>query len=396
MKTMAKRVLCTADLHIGRESSGFPGCDALGAWKRLVEQAIAASADAVLVAGDFFDSDAAQYANRTPVVRTLERLREAGIPVVAVTGNHDSHALRVFSRHTQGLLTVLDVDNTPATVELGGFRVSGVSFQRPDDRRLLDRFPEPTSGLPVIGLLHGDIDGQDPRYNPFSAADLVGRGVDAWVLGHIHARRVFPQVNASYPGSPQALDPGETGLHGFHWLEIDDTGRVSEPEFQTISDVRYETLTVALETGEIVDDAVARAASTFDDFPGKLGLRLHLRWRNCAPSIPEGDIEWNRGTFRVVSSAPVLEFDLPEMARLSDARGQAARLLLGLDGQGEPDWCRRAEGLVQRLEEQMTGLRRNLRVGADERFRLLLQPDESAAREAVRGSLLAVVNAEEA
>ena len=393
---MPKRVLCTADLHIGRESSGFPGCDALGAWQRLVEQAIAASADAVLVAGDFFDSDAAQYASRMPVVRTLERLRDAGVPVLAVAGNHDSHALRIFSRQAPGLLTVLDIDNLPATVELDGFRVSGVSFQRPDDRRLLERFPEPTTGLPVIGLLHGDIDGQDPRYNPFSAADLVGRGVDAWVLGHIHARRVFTQVNASYPGSPQALDPAETGLHGFHWLEIDDRGRVSKPEFQTLSDVRYEALTVILEAGETIDDAVSRAASAFDDFSGKLGLRLHLRWRHSAPSIPEGDIEWNRGTFRVVSTAPVLELDLPSMARLNDGRGQAARLLLGLDGLGEPDWCRRADGLVQRLEEQMNAVRNGLRVGADERFRLLHQTDEAAAREAIRGSLLAVVNAEEA
>jgi len=88
--------------------------------------------------------------------------------------------------------------------------------------------------------------------------------------------------------------------------------------------------------------------------------------------------------------------DLPAMARLTDARGQAARLLLGLDGVGDSEWRTRAEGLVQRLEEQMTGVRRGLRVGADERFRILQQPDESAAREAIRGSLLAVVNAEEA
>ena len=392
---MAKRLLCTADLHLGRESSGFPGCDSLGAWSRMVDRAVESSADAVLVAGDFFDSDAAQYAVRADVRRTLERLRAAGIAVVAVAGNHDSHALRVFSRYCDGLITLLGVAGAPSMVDIKGFRVVGASFERPDDHGLLDRLPVVSVGSPVVGLLHGDIDGTDRRYNPFSGAELTGRGVDSWVLGHIHVRREFASFSASYPGSPQALDPGETGLHGFHWLEIDDRGGLSSPIFEPVSDVRYENLTIELPAGELLDDAVVRAADRFDDFPGKLGLRLRVLWSGERPKLPEGVVDWHRGVFQVVSDAPAASVALPALASGSDARGQAARLLLGLDGLGEADWVSRAQELVKTVLARMEPVCKKVRVAADERFVGLRVPDLDSAREAVRGSLLAVLAGEE-
>ena len=392
---MAKRLLCTADVHLGRESSGFPGSDALGAWNRIVDLAINSSADALLVAGDFFDSNAAQFSLRASVRGTLERLRSAGIPFVAVTGNHDSHALPQFASYcnsySAGLISILGMAGLPSQIELNGFRVVGSSFNRPDDNRLLDRLVVPETGTPVIGLLHGDIDSTNSRYNPFPAAALVGKGVDRWVLGHIHARRDFEDAKASYPGSPQALDPGETGLHGVQWLDIDDHGRVSVPCFEPISDVRYENLNLELQPGDLIDDVVTRAAECFEDFPEKLGLRLRVLWSGQRPNFPEGTVNWHRGIYQVVSDAPSPKVALPNLAAGSDTRGQAARLLLGLDESGDPEWACRARALVESVVHDMEQVRNALHNVPDERFVGLRVTDWDAARESVRSALLTVL-----
>src|SRR5690606_39443660 len=46
--------------------------------------------------------------------------------------------------------------------------------------------PEPAGGVPVIGLLHCDLDRPQSPYAPVSAADLLRRPVAFWLLGHIH------------------------------------------------------------------------------------------------------------------------------------------------------------------------------------------------------------------
>ena len=129
---MAK-FLCTADVHIGRISS-VPGdidggdLTALGAWGRIVDLAVREGADAVLVAGDFYDSRSAQYESRARVKTTLDRLQAAGIPVVAVAGNHDHDALPDFARVYRGLIHVLASDQWEH-IEIKGVRVIGRSFR---------------------------------------------------------------------------------------------------------------------------------------------------------------------------------------------------------------------------------------------------------------------------
>ncbi len=86
------RCLHTSDWHLGRP---FHGASLLeeqaAALDRIVALAIEADVDAVLIAGDLYDraippAEAVQLFNDT-----LARLCHAGIGVVAIAGNHDSH-----------------------------------------------------------------------------------------------------------------------------------------------------------------------------------------------------------------------------------------------------------------------------------------------------------------
>lgn len=86
------RLLHTSDWHLGRQFHGASLLDEqTAALERIVGLAQEASVDAVLIAGDIYDraippAEAVQLFNDT-----LASLRQLGIAVVAIAGNHDSH-----------------------------------------------------------------------------------------------------------------------------------------------------------------------------------------------------------------------------------------------------------------------------------------------------------------
>src|SRR5690349_18199122 len=57
---------------------------------RVVEYAIENCADLFLHAGDWFDRPDPRNAERLFVAKQVQRLRDAGIPIYAIAGNHDS------------------------------------------------------------------------------------------------------------------------------------------------------------------------------------------------------------------------------------------------------------------------------------------------------------------
>lgn len=85
------RLLHTADWHVGKTIRGRSRMDeferALG---EVVEIALDQAVDAVLMAGDLYDTRVAPPEADQLVFETLLRLHREGIPVVALPGNHDS------------------------------------------------------------------------------------------------------------------------------------------------------------------------------------------------------------------------------------------------------------------------------------------------------------------
>jgi DNA repair protein SbcD/Mre11 len=371
------KLLCAADLHIGRRPARLPRSWAGGritaalAWDDLVECAIDHGADALLLAGDIVDQDNRYFEAYGPLGRGVRRLKEAGIAVVAVAGNHDHHTLHeVAAEVGAGHLAVLgrggrwerwtlrDGDGSPR------LHVDGWSFpasRHADDPTTTYDLAPPDDAAPVIGLLHCDLDGREPRYAPVPATALARVPAAAWVLGHVHVpglRQEPGRAPALYPGSLLALDPGETGARGAWLLEL-EPGRA--PAFRPVplSRVRYETVTVAVDG---VDDADAlraavagglrsRLAEIVDEDAGPLALlscRVRLTGRTPLHAAADralanlGDLELDGdGGIRLVvervdaDTRPAL--DLDDLARGSDAPALLARLLIDLDDDLDPD-----------------------------------------------------------
>lgn len=88
------RFLHTSDWHVGKTLKGRSRHDEHRAvLTQIVDAAIDHEVDAVLIAGDLYETAAPGPASQKLVNDALLRLARAGIEVVAITGNHDNPGL---------------------------------------------------------------------------------------------------------------------------------------------------------------------------------------------------------------------------------------------------------------------------------------------------------------
>lgn len=278
--TDALTLLCTGDIHLGRYPSRIPDglqtsrCSPRAAWHETVDIALERSADAVVLTGDVVDQENRYFEAYGPFEEGIAKLDDAGIPVLAVSGNHDFGVfpdlvdevdrpnLHLLGRGGEWDRFTLEHDGEVA------LHIDGWSFpneyvlRSPLDGYDLDRRDD----APTVGVVHGDLDAAGSDYAPLASDDLRATDADAWLLGHIHVPG--PQVDSDplvlYPGSPQGLDPGETGAHGPWTVTVRDDG-TTETEQLPLASVRYDR--VAIDVSDAVDetDVVSTLSSRVSD-----------------------------------------------------------------------------------------------------------------------------------
>jgi DNA repair exonuclease SbcCD nuclease subunit len=88
---MRATLIHTADNHLGYEQYGIKERfnDFARAFLAVIDDAIARHADGFLIAGDLFNKRAIDAQTLMQAKSGLERLKTAGIPAVAIEGNHD-------------------------------------------------------------------------------------------------------------------------------------------------------------------------------------------------------------------------------------------------------------------------------------------------------------------
>ena len=114
------RLLHTADWHVGKTLKGVSRLDEQEqVLRRIVAIAREQEVDAVLVAGDLYDSAAPGAAAQRLVVRTLTALAGTGAEVVVIAGNHD-HAATVDAYAPFARAAGITMVGTVRTAESGG------------------------------------------------------------------------------------------------------------------------------------------------------------------------------------------------------------------------------------------------------------------------------------
>jgi DNA repair exonuclease SbcCD nuclease subunit len=235
------------------------------AFENLVQLALENAVAFVLIAGDIYDGDWKDYNTGLFFASQMARLREAGIAVYLVSGNHD--AASQITRHLRLPDNVHRfATHRPETVmrEDLGVALHGQGFgARAVTRDLAAGYPRAVAGAYNIGLLHtcaGGREGHAP-YAPCTLDGLRSKGYDYWALGHVHRWEVLSRDPwVVFAGNPQGRHIRESGPKGATQVTVDDTGRTTAA-FQALDVIRWEHLIIAaeaLERGEDLLDAIRR------------------------------------------------------------------------------------------------------------------------------------------
>ena len=343
--------------------------------------------------------------------REVARLTGAGIDVVAVAGNHDHETLGRLAEEVEGF-RVLGRGGRWETHEIVQgerrvVRIVGWSFPGSlVSINPMTSFVDPPDDLPVVGLLHCDLDGGDSHYAPVRRTDLEATPVAAWLLGHIHVPdRVGlagdgerPDRPTGYLGSVVGLNPKESGPRG-PWLVTLEGGSV-ELRHLPIAPLRWEREQFSLdglgpEEGlesvllQALEDVRGRVAATGEAVEA-VGVRLELTGRTERSAEVHRLLETGDWRERILDTGGGVAIflhrvddwtrppvDLDELARGNDPVGLLARRLKLLEaGTGGPD-----------LRDLVDGARQAVRQTASRPTWGRLEPFETAAED-LAGRLL--------
>jgi DNA repair protein SbcD/Mre11 len=293
----------------------------------IVSHALPEQVDFVLIAGDFFDRRNIDPQTMNHALVGLQLLKDAGVPVVAIEGNHDRRDavsdyswMRSFSQ--AGFFILLEParvaetsesslpwemvpwdseTHTGSYVDIKGARIFGTHWYGTSANAAMPMLAEALrrargEGLFQILMLHTDVEGQLNRPIPALSVERLKELrplVDYVALGHTHKR--FELDNWAFnPGSLEACSIDEyREERGLYVVEVDDERRVSARFVNDYVQRRFERVPVDVSGAEdpqaVHDRAMDKVRSEVtphdpeSDEPApivEISLRGHLGFKN--------------------------------------------------------------------------------------------------------------------
>lgn len=324
------KFLHVADVHLGcrRYNLEERTKDFARAWIDVADNyAVAPRVDFVLIAGDFFNSRKVDPQAMNHAILGLQKLRDAGIPVLAIEGNHDqhdatSHFSWMRSLSEWGYLKLLEpqpseaggfkftawdeASRTGTYIDVAGARIFGTHWYGTSTTAaiplLLENLRQTRDEkLFNIMMLHTDVEGQINRpipALPVAKMKELRSLVDYLALGHTH-KRFEIEAWAFNPGSLEACTIDEyREERGVYLVEVDDEKRArvehlrdyrQRPFQRLIFDVSGVASPEEVRAGAL--DLIAREARRHDESSGALApiieitLRGHLGFKNSLLEI---------------------------------------------------------------------------------------------------------------
>ena len=315
----------TADIHLDsplRGLSSYPDAPAerlrtatRDAFQNLVNIAIDEAVDFMVIAGDVYDGDWKDFNTGLFFIRQMGRLRQAGIPVYLLYGNHDAD-----SEMTKGLELPDNVhvfsSRKADTFRIDALKVAlhGRSFKvAATTDNLVPGYPEPVSGWLNLGVLHTALEGktEHAKYAPCSVAELQAKGYQYWALGHVHAQWFERGATTiAYPGNLQGRHIREPGARGALLVSAAD-GEITDIECLEVDVLRWHALEVDVSTALDRRTAVRLAGQAMSLLldSAKAGMPLAVRVTFKGRSAAHGDLVMDEGQLRQEMIAQAVALD---------------------------------------------------------------------------------------
>jgi DNA repair protein SbcD/Mre11 len=306
------KFLHAADLHLDSPLRGLDRYEGApverirtasrAALARFVQLALDEKVSFVLLAGDLYDGDWDDYNTGLFFIGQMNRLRGAGIHVIAIAGNHDAANKMTRSLRMPDHVTILG-SSAPESFRVPGLDVvvHGQSFATAavvEDLSL--RYPAAQQGLVNIGMLHTCATGQEghERYAPCTIDGLRARGYDYWALGHIHQRQILcSDPFIIFPGNLQGRHIREIGPKGCMLVTVDDRRRF-EAEFRRLDVATWHVCSIDVATcanlSSVLDEVGASLTSLLEsekDPDRLLAVRIEVVGASPCHALLRGDPE---------------------------------------------------------------------------------------------------------
>ncbi|TKX85049.1 exonuclease SbcCD subunit D, partial [Halorubrum sp. SS5] len=329
------RVIHTGDTHVGYSQYHSPvrRQDFLDAFEAVVDDAVDDGVDAVVHAGDLFHDRRPELGDLMGTISVLRRLDDAGIPFLAVVGNHESTRggqwLDLFER--LGLATRLG-DEPVVVGDTAFYGLDHVPVSRRDD---LDYAFAGHDAEYAALVAHG-------LFEPFGYADWDTETVltesdvdfDAMLLGDNHTPDTARVADTwvTYPGSTERASASEREGRGYNVVVFDADAAGG--------DDRVEIRRRALDTRPFVFVSVE-----LREGEGESRVRERVREHDLAEAVVHVEVT---GEGDPVTPAAVEEFATDEgalIARVTDRREVDA------DGEVDVSFADPEDAVRDRLDE---------------------------------------------
>lgn len=217
-----------SDVHLGivpdagKEWSKKRAQDIWDSFAEVVLEAGRQQADFLFISGDLF--------HKQPLKRELREVNYLfeqipDVKIVLVAGNHDylqPKSYYIDFEWAKNVFFFSKEDVTSFDFPEDNVTIYGASYWHREIReRLYDNLVVADSSRINILLAHGG----DERHIPFSAEQILNRGIDYIAAGHIHKGGWLMEGKALMAGALEPTDCNDTGVHGYWKGEITKTGR---------------------------------------------------------------------------------------------------------------------------------------------------------------------------
>jgi len=260
----------TADLHLGYAQYNLETrrADFEKAFEELVNKSIALKPDFLIIAGDIFQQARPLNSTLEDVIQNLRKLRDAGIPVLAVDGSHDAAPNVITGTilnplDSAGLIYYLPRHEGACWANECCY-VYGLPNFRTKRRteELLPEFlqqnpPTPNPKLFNILVFHMALDIPEfkpPQMEAEATPAMLPDGFDYYAGGHVHqpVNMKFKNGILSYSGCTETVNYEDAGVDkGFFHVTVNEEGQPTLERMKLESPRRFKIIDQKDFTGEM-------------------------------------------------------------------------------------------------------------------------------------------------
>ena len=299
MDTMPLRFIHTADLHLGKTYRNSPGeaqryDDFFRCLSEIVQQARTEKIDFMLISGDLFHTGQILPRTFARTIETLQPLKDAGIPCIAIEGNHDwihrrNHISWMEALSEMGYIRLLrpartedgsyrfdpfdEKTGTGGRLEIGGLNIYGLGYIGAQAGSHVERIRRAVTTENNLLLFHVGI----WKYSPVEIGNMtledahpLARTFGYIALGHGHKPYVIETPEgvpyAYNPGAPERVNFGEeTYAKGYYFVHAADG--LFSAEFRPTHPRPMRVVVIDLDGAKDADGALARFKEQIREIP---------------------------------------------------------------------------------------------------------------------------------